>query len=79
MREKIKPWKFELLRLYINHVKQFQPVLTPDANQVIQKYYQLQRQADDRNAARTTVRMLESVIRLSQGFFFLNFKIHLIN
>ena len=67
VKEKLKPWKFEQLRLYINYVKKFEPMLTPEANLVIQRYYQLQRQADDRNAARTTVRMLESVIRLSQG------------
>lgn len=66
-KEKTKPWKFDQLRLYLNYVKKFIPILTPDANQVIQRYYQLQRQSDDRNAARTTVRMLESVIRLSQG------------
>jgi DNA helicase MCM9 len=63
----IRPWKFNQLRLYMNYIKNIVPMLTPDANLVIQKYYQLQRQSDDRNAARTTVRMLESVIRLSQG------------
>lgn len=68
VKEKInKTWSFEQLRLYINYVKKFMPLLTPEANIVIQKYYQLQRQSGDRNAARTTVRMLESVIRLSQG------------
>jgi DNA helicase MCM9 len=74
VKEKIKPWKFEQLRLYINYVKKFQPELTQEANLVIQRYYQLQRQADDRNAARTTVRMLESIIRLSQAHAKLMFR-----
>lgn len=60
-------WDFDQLQLYLNHVRGLEPDLTQDANAVIVKYYQLQRTAAERNAARTTVRMLESIIRLSQG------------
>nr|CAB3467494.1 unnamed protein product [Digitaria exilis] len=64
-------WTLTQLRRYINYVKkQFKPVLTKDAEIVISSYYQLQRKSGTHNAARTTVRMLESLIRLAQGMFY---------
>nr|CAB3470016.1 unnamed protein product [Digitaria exilis] len=64
-------WTLSQLRRYINYVKkQFKPVLTKDAEIVISSYYQLQRKSGTHNAARTTVRMLESLIRLAQGMFY---------
>uniref|UniRef100_A0A0A8ZDN6 DNA helicase n=1 Tax=Arundo donax TaxID=35708 RepID=A0A0A8ZDN6_ARUDO len=56
-------WTLPQLKRYINYVKkQFKPVLTKEAERVISSYYHRQRQS-----ARTTVRMLESLIRLAQA------------
>ncbi|KAJ3128201.1 DNA helicase mcm9 [Nowakowskiella sp. JEL0407] len=61
-------WTIEKLQTYIQHVKaSFTPKLSEDSMLVLKKYYQIQRAADIRNAARTTIRLLESLIRLAQA------------
>jgi DNA helicase MCM9 len=65
----VKPlWPLDKLQVYFSYVKAaFAPDMTPDSQEVLQMYYRKQRATDQRNAARTTLRLLESMIRLSQG------------
>ncbi|EFJ34511.1 hypothetical protein SELMODRAFT_1994, partial [Selaginella moellendorffii] len=61
-------WTLAMLRRYILYVRDhIRPVLTAEAEKIIISYYQLQRRAGAQNAARTTIRMLESLIRLAQA------------
>ncbi|KAL2342085.1 hypothetical protein Fmac_010025 [Flemingia macrophylla] len=71
----VNSWPLPTLRRYIQYVKEhFRPVLTREAEIVISSYYQLQRKSATHNAARTTVRMLESLIRLAQAHARLMFR-----
>lgn len=68
-------WTMAMLRSYIRYVREeFKPSLTPEASRVISSYYQLQRRSASTNAARTTIRMLESLIRLAQAHARLMFR-----
>lgn len=55
-----------MLRQYISWVQELQPVMTSQAEGILSRYYQMQRQSSCRDAARTTVRMFESLIRIAQ-------------
>ncbi|CAM6130040.1 unnamed protein product [Calypogeia fissa] len=68
-------WTPHMLRSYIQYVRiEFMPVLTGEAEKIIMCYYRLQQRPTIENSARTTVRMLESLIRLAQAHARLMFR-----
>ncbi|XP_053192724.1 DNA helicase MCM9 [Scomber japonicus] len=60
-------WSMEKMKAYFCAIKRLQPQVSEEANCILSQYYQLQRQSDSRSAARTTIRMLESLSRLAEA------------
>lgn len=68
-------WTIEQLKSYIAFVKAtISPVLTHEAQLVLVTYYKQQRSSDLRNQARTTIRLLESMVRLTEAHARLMFR-----
>lgn len=62
-----KQWSIEKLQMYIGLVGGVRTEMTAAANTVLRAYYMSRRRAPAREPARTTVRMLDSLVRLSQA------------
>ena len=61
-------WSVATVHSYIAHLKSsFFPVLSLGCESVLKRYYQVQRRSDGKKQARVGVRLLESLIRLTQS------------
>ncbi|XP_061668405.1 DNA helicase MCM9 isoform X3 [Syngnathoides biaculeatus] len=60
-------WSMEKMKVYFSLIKRLRPQVSIEANSILSRYYQLQRQSQGRSAARTTIRMLESLSRLAEA------------
>ncbi|XP_026476137.1 probable DNA helicase MCM9 [Ctenocephalides felis] len=69
-------WTVKMFKSYFEFIKNINPVMTEEAELILSAYYQYKRMSQYRDASRTTVRLLDSLIRLSQAHARLMFKKH---
>lgn len=68
-------WSTDRLRQYLYYIKtNLKPKLSAQAMKVLSRYYTMERASVRRNAARTTVRLLEALVRLAQAHARLMFR-----
>ncbi|XP_062565560.1 DNA helicase MCM9-like [Armigeres subalbatus] len=60
-------WNLERLQTHFLAIKDIHPRITDDANTILGAYYKLCRSDPSRDPSRTTVRLLDSLVRLSQA------------
>ncbi|XP_015518346.1 DNA helicase MCM9-like [Neodiprion lecontei] len=60
-------WTEETVRDYFALVHTLKPAISPEASEVIRATYRYHRLNPERRAERTTVRLLESLVRLAEG------------
>ncbi|GBM94341.1 DNA helicase MCM9, partial [Araneus ventricosus] len=67
-------WSVSKMRSYFNMIRHIHPEMTASCEKVLQTYYRRQRSLEGRNFARTTPRLLQSLIRLAEGHARLMFR-----
>ena len=60
-------WTLDQMQAYFTMCKARRPKFTQQAQDILSAYYQLQRENEHRDKARTTIRLLESLIRLAEA------------
>ncbi|GBG29487.1 DNA replication licensing factor, putative [Hondaea fermentalgiana] len=61
-------WNVDTFQAYLTYIKRFTPQLSPEAGQILTAYYKAQRLRDgNKDAGRTTLRLLEALIRLAKA------------
>ncbi|CAL1265879.1 unnamed protein product [Larinioides sclopetarius] len=67
-------WSVSKMRSYFNMIRHIHPKMSVSCEKVLQTYYRRQRSLEGRNFARTTPRLLQSLIRLAEGHARLMFR-----
>jgi DNA replicative helicase MCM subunit Mcm2 (Cdc46/Mcm family) len=72
---KMDHWGVDKLQAYFSYIRTtYAPTMSDDARELLTRYYTKQRNTDNADKSRTTIRMLESLIRLSEAHAKLMFR-----